>query len=230
MKIEDAVPASTRAAMVQIWSFIDYMDANPQELGRAHEHYLCQVEQHFDVLHRYQNMYTMELLTKDGADYFLEAADKHAQLFEGNKDEKAAYQIPEIVLSHHPELTEQDILAKQIGMEILWPLFGLMYGSYPNHFSSVQLARYCAPSNTGTGWHSDTESEASCVVSLAPERHVGGGTELLPYGAFGHRFYFPPLPKGHALLFNGRTTLHRGMEITEGQRNLLVYWMAQKDC
>lgn len=34
----------------------------------------------------------------------------------------------------------------------------------------------------------------------------------------------PPLDKGHALLFSGKTVLHRGLNVDAGTRNILVYW------
>ena len=143
--------------------------------------------------------------------------------FKPNDDEEAAYQIPEIILKDYSIDTHNSLAA--VGRELLWPLFHLIHGAAPNHFSSIQLARYEEGDTVATGWHNDTDSECSAVISLAPHLHTGGGTALRPCGALAPAVIVPPLPVGHALLFNGRATLHRGLPLVTGQRNLLVYWM-----
>lgn len=223
MKIEDAVPADVLECAAKVVGMIDFLGMHPERLGEANLLLRRMVGKM--PLADHGGFYTMRLLTAEGADYFLGAADRLADQFQPNAEEGREYQIPEIVMAHHGALAPHYLLARQIGEQILWPLFHLMYGNPPNVFSSIQLARYSAPSNLGTGWHCDTDSEATCVVSLAPERHQGGGTELMPKGAFAPAEFLPPLPKGHALLFNGRCTLHRGVELDSGERNLLVYWM-----
>lgn len=227
-RLEEAVNPKALALMPQIYAFIEHMRASPNKMDRARRHFEEQVDQDLlsDVIVRYDNFYVMRLLNVAGADYFLQYADDNASLFVPNETEGKAYQIPEIVLSTHHEPMR---LASKIGKQILWPIFHLMYGSPPDYFSSIQLARYSDPENLGTGWHCDESSEASCVVSLSPERHTGGGTMLMPYGVFGEPYILPSLPKGDALMFNGRTTLHRGLEVVNGERNLLVYWMTNNN-
>lgn len=213
--------------MPAIRGFLARMDARPDLMDRAPDHFVKACPQYWRVMDRDENAnyYIVDLLTKEGADYFLEVADKMSDYFSPNETEGKEYQIPEVQLDRYLGTHDADWLAREIGREILWPLFTLMYGNPPTQFAAVQLARYSAEDTRGTGWHCDSESEASCVVSLAPERHKGGGTLIMPYGVFGHRRKIYPLLKGQALLFNGRTTLHRGLELEEGQRNLLVYWM-----
>lgn len=225
MNIKRAVHPLTLRMAEQIEEFLSHVGKHP-DLDHVEEAFYAMVP--YRTLAEYRGFFTLALLTREGAEYFLDAADRHAALFTPNQDEGAEYQVPEIVLSHVPELREADELAREIARRVLWPIFHCIYGNPPNTFSSVQLARYAAPSNLGTGWHADTDSEATCVVSLAPDRHVGGGTLLRPRGAFGPAVRLQPLPKGTALLFNGRTTLHRGVELESGERNLLVYWM--KNC
>lgn len=174
---------------------------------------------------------TLHLFTEELCDHLVSVADCNKDLFASNEEEGEAYRIPELITADYRDMEELDDLLKEIGREVLWPIFHVMFGNPPNYFSSVQFARYEHPTNVGTGWHSDTTSEASCVVSLAPELHEGGGTILMPDGAFGPPMYIDPLPKGHAILFNGRKTLHRGLELKSGVRNLMVYWMGNReDC
>lgn len=143
--------------------------------------------------------------------------------FKVNDSEESAYQIPELIIrDHSPDL---DASLRAVGRELLWPIFELITGARPNHFSSIQLARYGEGDIRSTGWHQDEDSEATVVVSLAPNLHTGGGTALRPAGILGPVAVLPPLPTGHALIFNGRHTLHRGLPLVSGQRNLLVYWM-----
>lgn len=50
---------------------------------------------------------------------------------------------------------------------------------------------------------------------------------MKPQG-LGEPFEVPQLPVGHAMLFQGSRTLHKGREVTEGARNLLVFWSELK--
>lgn len=223
MKIEEAVPAHVLESAEKVKALIAFFEENPDRLDHAHGHFRSMVGHHPLTMH--DGFYTMNLLTRQGADYFLDAADRMADYFNPNDEEGLAYQIPEVVLNHHAGTLEEYLLSGEIAQQVLWPLFHLMYGNAPNYISSLQLARYSYPTNKGTGWHCDTDSEATCVVSLAPERHVGGGTMIMPRGVFSSPIKLHPLPKGHAVLFDGRRTLHRGLELEGGERNLLVYWM-----
>lgn len=172
--------------------------------------------------------YTCPILSDEACEYIVRFADNMYREFKVNPEEELPYQIPELVLSEHS--IDMDNSCKAVARELIWPLFELMYGNRPNHFTSVQLARYQAMEGDikGTGWHSDESSEATCVVSLSPERHTGGGTALRVAGALKPAIIVGALPRGHALLFNGRTTMHRGLPLASGQRNLLVYWCVNK--
>lgn len=139
-----------------------------------------------------------------------------------NMAEEPSYRINEWVLGPSDDYFLGVLSA---ATEAIWPLFHILYGTAPNSISSVQVARYGEPGPVGTGWHHDESSEATCTISLAPHLHTGGGTALRPTGAFRPAVTVPPLPQGWGLLFNGRTTLHRGLDVTSGVRNLLVYWM-----
>lgn len=142
--------------------------------------------------------------------------------FEPNLEEEPDYRINELVLG--PK-TPYFLACMDSAAKAIWPLFNLLYGKAPNGFSSIQIARYGEPGPVGTGWHHDESSEATCTVSLNPGQFAGGGTALRPAGAFSRAVCVPPLPQGWGLLFNGRTTLHRGLPVTDGVRQLLVFWM-----
>lgn len=226
MRISDIIPKDTLDIMADVHGFFDFMNEHPEKMDMVDTIFRRLVPR--SPLVEHDGFYTMRLFTPEGADYFLAASDRMADKFKPNDDEGLDYQIPEIVLYEYPELLDELSLASNIGSAILWPLFHLMYGERPNHYSSIQLARYSGGGTRGTGWHNDSESEATCVVSLAPERHTGGGTAIRPRGALAPAVLLPPLPKGHALLFNGRCTLHKGAALESGERNLLVYWMTNK--
>lgn len=140
-----------------------------------------------------------------------------------NDEEDEPFQIPECVLQNvcHP-------LA--LGLERLWlsvvpHLSEILFHIEPK-LVSAQLARYSPDNVAGGNWHRDEDSDVSCVVALS-ELHTGGGTELRPPG-IEPSLIVPQLPTGHALLFLGKTTLHRGLPVTQGERNLLVFWSQQK--
>jgi len=152
--------------------------------------------------------------------------DCHRDLFKVNPEEEAAYQVEELVLRYNVPA----MFAQMLGImdERITPLFQVMTGHTPGKASSIQLARYTPHATAQSDWHVDEQSDLSCVVSLGPERHTGGGTYLRPYGPAGNTIFVPALPKGHALFFNGRFVHHRGAEVREGERNLLVFWLMQK--
>lgn len=137
-----------------------------------------------------------------------------------NVEEDGPYQIPEIVLKHAaPDLHDAMVeLAKCLDA---W--FMLIYQVCPNSVSSIQLAKY-APSDTPHGnWHHDKDSDFTAVVSLNPEDFEGGGTDIRLNATDYHSV--PPLPKGYALIMNGKQVMHRGRGVTKGERHLLVFWL-----
>lgn len=139
---------------------------------------------------------------------------------EPNPTEGAAYQIPELVLSR----VAPDLYAEvQQLLPFLNVWFLLVYQLEVGGVSSIQFAKY-EPNGTPHGnWHHDRDSDLTAVVSLAPELHLGGGTDirLSPVD------YVPvaPLPKGWALVFDGKHVQHRGRAVDAGVRHLLVFWL-----
>lgn len=140
--------------------------------------------------------------------------------YEVNEAEEEAFRIPEVVIKHH-------CLTLHASLSVLFdnamkPVAELLYGMEPDVIRSIQFAKY-QPTEVGYGnWHHDHDSDFTVVVALS-DSHVGGGTEVKGHG-FGASIEVPQLPVGHAMIFPGKVFLHRGMPVTEGVRNLLVFW------
>jgi hypothetical protein len=144
--------------------------------------------------------------------------------YEPNHEEGAAFQIPEVVLAKAcPTLYRT---CYELFKGAMLPVLSGTFGLTPEVVRSIQLAKYTPDGTRSGNWHHDEDSDQTVVVSLAPELHTGGGTDLRH--GFG-RVHVPALDKGHALLFPGKTTLHRGSPVTTGERNLLVFWTELKN-
>lgn len=140
--------------------------------------------------------------------------------YKKNDSEEPDFQIPEVILKHEC-LSLHASLAVLFDLVML-PVAALLYGIEPDVMRSIQLAQY-RPTETGYGnWHVDLDSDFTVVVALS-DQHVGGGTEVKAHG-FSEAFQVPQLPVGHCMIFPGKLYLHRGMPVTEGVRNLLVFW------
>lgn len=138
-----------------------------------------------------------------------------------NPQEAEAYRIPELVLQQKmPELYEP---TKLFAERVLYLICKLFWGREPEKIRSIQLAKYTPDGTRMTGWHHDDDSNMTAVVNLAPELYTGGGTDFRT-GIMTYE-YVPPVQKGHALVFNGYNTLHRGAPVETGERNILVFWM-----
>lgn len=175
-----------------------------------------------DSLPRYANglAVSVPLLHPDVCDLIIEEINKPGLVWEPNDEEDEDYQIPEIVLKHHMKELHQSL--HKFGDATLFRIMKLLWGRGPNHVRSIQLAKYTPEGTRMSGWHHDEDSNMTAVINLAPELYTGGGTDirtgLLTYE------HVPPVPKGHALIFNGYQTLHRGAPVESGERNILVYW------
>lgn len=175
--------------------------------------------------HRVQgtNAYTPPFLSPEYCDKLLAEAEQLAE-YKVNDDEEQPYQIPELVVHEH--CTTLATALQVLFDDVFTPICLVLYGYCPKILRSVQFAKY-TPDNTAHGnWHADADSDITAVVSLAPELFNGGGTALKT-GAIGHTIV-DKLPKGHALLFHGKTTLHKGLPVTGGVRDLLVFWSELK--
>lgn len=144
--------------------------------------------------------------------------------FQKNEEEEPDFQIPEVVLKH-------ECLGLHASLSVLFdltllPIARLLYGMEPDNLRSIQYAQY-RPTETGHGnWHVDVDSDFTVVVALS-DQHEGGGTEVKGHG-FSVAEVIPQLDVGHAMIFPGKTHLHRGMSVTSGVRNLLVFWSEVK--
>ena len=164
------------------------------------------------------------VLTDEEAQYFKSVALLTKEQFQPNEDEEAAYQIPELILSGRPL-----IVANQILQERLLPIFHVFFGVSPAKIVSAQLAWYTPDGVQGTCWHTDEDSDMTCVISLDPSMFTGGGTAIRPYGPCDVDVVVPPVPKGHGLFFNGKYMFHKGLPVLTGDRILLVYWLSTED-
>lgn len=145
--------------------------------------------------------------------------------YEPNDEEDPRFQINEFVLQHHCSQLAA-------GLEVLFtraivPVSTVLHSQSDLLLTSIQMARYEPKGVSHGNWHFDDDSDCSVVVSLAPELFTGGGTDLRT-GPMS-KVHIPPLPKGHALMFHGKTTLHRGCHVDKGERDLLVFWSEYKD-
>lgn len=140
--------------------------------------------------------------------------------FEVNPDEEAEVQIPEITLQDTCPSLFQCLYSMFV--HVVSPLSKVLYQLEPQFMRSIQFAQY-TPEEVAKGhWHHDKDSDITLVVALT-DHHKGGGTMVKPQG-LGEPFEVPQLPVGHAMLFQGSRTLHQGLPVTEGTRNLLVFW------
>ncbi|MBH9196966.1 hypothetical protein I5K50_11455 [Pseudomonas aeruginosa] len=144
--------------------------------------------------------------------------------FAVNPDEEAEVQIPEITLADTCPTLHSCLHG--LFNNVVNPLTKVLYQLEQAKMSSIQFAQY-TPDNTAHGnWHHDRDSDITLVVALS-DFHKGGGTAVKPQG-LGKTFVVPQLPVGHAMLFQGSRTLHKGLPVTEGARNLLVFWSELK--
>jgi len=164
------------------------------------------------------SVYTMPLFSPEFCAGLL--AEAQGMRYQQNAEEEPAFRIPELVLQRHCT-TLHAALSVHFD-NVLLPLSTLLFGIEASELVSIQLAKY-EPTEVGYGnWHVDLDSDFTVVVALSNE-HTGGGTEIASHG-FGPAIEVPQLPAGHALIFPGKLYLHRGMPVTSGTRNLLVFW------
>lgn len=151
-------------------------------------------------------------------------ADREYDYKENTENELEEYRIPEVVLeAEDPELFIT--LFKKLSY-CLAPWFAMIWSAQPSNVTSIQLAKYNPTRRDKGTWHIDRDSNFTAVVSLNPDEFTGGGTQLAdgPFGVV----ELPPLPKGYALIFDGKRTYHQGLPVTEGDRKLLVIWSEKK--
>jgi hypothetical protein len=102
----------------------------------------------------------------------------------------------------------------------------LAHGCVPEAVHSVQLTRYAANGSFQGVWHNDQDSDQTVIVELDPSTHTGGRTMLMDGPLC--TVEAPVLAQGEALILCGKTTLHAGVPLKAGERNILVYWTETK--
>jgi hypothetical protein len=140
--------------------------------------------------------------------------------YEVNDYEDSPYQMPEVILADKDlELYERML---SLFMTNIPEITNVMYARKTTEIRSVQLAKYSPDTISAGNWHHDEDSDLTLVVSLS-DTHEGGGTMIHPYG-LDKSITIPQMPAGHALLFRGKHYLHKGLPVTKGERNILVFW------
>lgn len=179
--------------------------------------------QRMGLMHRQiSGAYSIPFLHPDYCDALLN--EVAAMSFAVNDDEAAEVQIPEITLADNCPALHSCLHG--LFNNVINPLTRVLYQLEQTKMSSIQFAQY-TPENTAHGnWHHDRDSDITLVVAMS-DFHKGGGTMVKPQG-LGEPFEVPQLPVGHAMLFQGSRTLHKGLPVTEGARNLLVFWSELK--
>lgn len=168
------------------------------------------------------SVFTMPILSPETCAALVRASTLFK--FQKNEEEEPDFQIPEVVLKH-------ECMGLHASLAVLFdltlvPIARLLFGIEPDNLRSIQYAQY-RRTETGHGnWHVDIDSDFTVVVALS-DTHIGGGTEVKGHG-FATPFEVPQLPVGHAMIFPGKLYLHRGMPVTSGVRNLLVFWSEVK--
>lgn len=164
------------------------------------------------------NAYAIPFLSPEYCDLLIEESRRFN--YTPNDDEDSEYQIPEFVLQHEcPQLaTCMQCLFEQV----IVPISKVVYGPNDLQLTSAQFAQYTPHGTAHGNWHLDDDSDVTAVVSLAPELFTGGGTDIRVGPV--RKVHVPKLNKGSALLFHGKTTLHRGTAVESGVRDLLVFW------
>jgi hypothetical protein len=142
-----------------------------------------------------------------------------------NENEDKPYQIPEITLQDRclPLFNTLETFRQ------FWitTISTLRLGFQCDYVQSIQLARYEPSEVSGGNFHVDADSDLSVVIPIRGSHlYQGGGVELM-LDLF-HPVRIEPIPVGHGLFFRGKTTLHRGLPVTSGKRDLLVYWTTSK--
>ena len=165
-------------------------------------------------------VYSFPFLNEDSCTYFANLAYYASEDFKVNEVEGQPYQIPELVLLD--KAPEAHWFARQLWLEALKPMCVLGWGKSPDHCTAIQIAKYTPDNTAGGNWHHDESSEFTILVNIAPHLYTGGGTAIKAWGPVAGPIVVDPLPLGHALMFNGRMSFHKGEKVETGERNLLV--------
>ena len=165
-------------------------------------------------------VWSAPILSPDAVAYFRAIAKVYSDKFSVNSEEPFEAQIQELVLAEHCK--PADYISAALGREVLQPLFFWLMGGSPEIFHT-QIARYTPENTYKTALHLDNDSLYTCVINLGGD-YEGGGTKVYADGPLMLPVEVPPLAPGYGLFFKGKCTLHCGLPVTKGARELLVYW------
>ena len=170
----------------------------------------------------FPDVYTMPIFRRSWCKMMCEEIEhmKKEFGFESNSSEDDLRQIPEIVLREKcPELyTNMWFVVRNVIDPIIMSIW---QRSCPDP-ASIQIANYNLAETEMGHWHHDESSDISVVVPLNTGSYTGGGTEFHNFGKL------KPLPNGHGLIFPSFTHNHRGLPVSKGDRDLLVFWLYNK--
>lgn len=171
-----------------------------------------------EVVEHYPGVYSFPLLSKFMCRTLLHKAKEYK--YSVNGCEEAPYQIPEVVL----EVNDRKMYSKLVSLfnTSLPAITHSLYACRHSCIRSIQLARYSSDDIASGNWHVDMDSDLTLVVSLNDD-YSGGGTAIKPYGSESE-VIVESLPVGHALLFRGKHFMHKGLPVTKGKRDILVFW------
>lgn len=163
-------------------------------------------------------VYSFPFLSKSMCKKLIDKSTKYT--YTVNDCEDTPYQMPEVVLA------DKDVALYEKMLEIfnsnIPEITKVVYAAETKEIRSIQLAKYSPETIANGNWHIDEDSDLTLVVSLS-DAHEGGGTMIKPYG-LAEEVEIPQLPVGHALLFRGKHYMHKGLPVTKGERNILVFW------
>lgn len=181
----------------------------------------------FPLNYHASGLWTFPLLSEEGCQFFLTLAQAAEGDFKVNPDEDAPYQMPELILKDRAPGAHA--VARIVWDYVIKPMCLACYGKEPDHCTAIQLCRYTPDTIDGGNWHHDECSEFTVLVNIAPELYEGGEFKVFLDGPLNKPFTLKDVPKGHAILFNGRMNFHKGGVVTEGEKNLLVYWCVERN-
>ena len=171
----------------------------------------------YGLVEYYPGVYSMSVLSEQYVRNLRRFSAEYE--YKVNEEEISYAQIPEAVVRDNDPVLANKL--ESMFYDAVGNMAGLLYGIEPT-LNVVQFAKYTPETTEKGNWHLDEDSEVSFVISLG-DSHKGGGTVIKPYGST-REVKIPQLPAGHALMFNGKMYQHKGLPVTEGERDLLVFW------
>lgn len=159
-----------------------------------------------------------KLFKDDFCDFILSRAKD--SVYTPNEAEPLEAQIPEIILQEHFPFLFTYLC--DFYFDIISDLQVIIYGISPVRLVTIQLAKYGVHNTKCGAWHSDNDSDLTMTVCLNDD-FEGGGVQIKVLGET-KVITVEKKPKGTATLFTGKMCLHRGFEVTKGDRDLLVFW------